>query len=97
MLLAVLAMKLLPASFELRIGKGDVEAGSGGCLREPLSKEFIAVDTQAGAVVRACKLQERCNGLLSRSFREGQPLAVIANGAARNSVNHNLGRTHAIG
>lgn len=93
----VLSPKLLSAGFKLRIGKGEVETGGRGCLGEPLSKDLISLDTKAGAVPVTCKLQEYCNGLLRRSLRESQPLAVVPDGATWNSVKHDLGRTAAAG
>ena len=81
----------------MRIGEGDVEVGSGGCLHETFPEYRISVNTKAGAVSRTRKLQERCNGLLCRAFRKSQPLAVVPDGASGNSLKHDFGRTAAVG
>jgi hypothetical protein len=92
---AGLVLQLLPTRFELGIAKREVEPGSDRRLRDALSKDFVSVDTKAGAVPLTCKPQERCNHFLRRFRGERQPLAVIPDGASWNSVRDDLGRNAA--
>ena len=51
-ILLVLALKLLRASFELRISKRHAELGSCGGLGEAFAKDLVSLDTKAGTVAR---------------------------------------------